>query len=181
MTHDVFFLALSGGFVAPIMRFFDVGYFIKRILLLWRDKPEQKLGYNQANLNDYFEGTKFDLASGYVYLVKIYIYCSFYISLQPIISFIALLGLLFMYWAEKYTLLQRSTRPPNGSDILSSFMNQILFLCPIFFALGSLTWPVFVPDGKPKDAILPGLITLGIATLFFIVPLDTIFTCTIKE
>lgn len=53
---------------------------------------------NQVALNNYFEGIKFDLASGYVYLLKIYIFMSFYISLQPIICFIALCGLLVMYW-----------------------------------------------------------------------------------
>ena len=99
LTQDVFYLALSGGFVAPLLRFIDLGYFLKKILLLWRDKPEQKLSYNQMVLNEHYEGIKFNLASGYVYLVKIYIYTSFYISLQPVIPLIALLGLLMMYWA----------------------------------------------------------------------------------
>jgi hypothetical protein len=91
-------LSLSGGFVTPIIRFIDFTYFAKKILLFWRDKPEQKLKMNQVALNKYHAGIKFDLASGYVYLLKIYIFTSFYISLQPIIALIALLGLFFMYW-----------------------------------------------------------------------------------
>ena len=98
LSQDVFYLSLSGSFVAPILRFVDFGYFSKRILLYWRDKPEQKLTFNQIALNNHYEGIKFDLASGYVYLLKIYIFMSFYVSLQPIIPLIALVGLIFMYW-----------------------------------------------------------------------------------
>lgn len=98
LTEDVFFLAISGGLVTPVLRFCNFGYWIKRILLLWKDKPNQKLKTSQIDLNNDYEGTKFDLASGYVYLLKLYIFTSFYISVQPIIPVIGLIGLILMYW-----------------------------------------------------------------------------------
>ena len=84
--------------MTPILRLINPEYWIKKILLYWKERPAQKLKTNQGDLNDDYEGTKFDLASGYVYLLKLYIFTSFYISLQPIIPVIGLVGLLLMYW-----------------------------------------------------------------------------------
>jgi hypothetical protein len=116
-----------------------------------------------------------------VYVVKTCVFTSFFVSLQPAISFLALIGLFLSYWAEKYVLFYRSKRPPPGSDIINSTMCQLIYLCPLVFGLGSLTWPVFMTDGTPKSALIPNLITCGISVLLFIVPLEAICNCCITE
>jgi hypothetical protein len=60
-------------------------------------------------------------------------------------------------------------------------MSQIIYMCPIIFALGNLTWPKFLPGGSPAEAIIPNIISLGIAVFFFIFPLDVICGCLIPK
>jgi hypothetical protein len=90
-------------------------------------------------------------------------------------------GILFMYWSQKYVLLKRACRPAPGSDIINSTMSQIIYVCPMIFALGNLTWPIFLPGGSPGAALLPNLISMGVAIFFFIFPLDVICACLIPK
>ena len=99
LTQDVLFLSISGSLVAPLLNFINVGHLVSRVTLLFRDKPQNKLYYNQVKLNSYFEKGTVELGVEYVYVVKLLIFTSFYVSLQPIIPAIALVGLFIMYWA----------------------------------------------------------------------------------
>ena len=76
-----------------------------------------------------------------------------------------------MYFAEKWSLYKRSSRPASGSDIVHSSSEQIISFCPVIFSLGRLTWPIFLPYGTPNSALLPNLISLGISVFIFIFPL----------
>lgn len=93
----------------------------------------------------------------------------------------AMFGILFMYWSQKYVLLKRACRPAPGSDIINSTMSQIIYVSPMIFALGNLTWPKFLPGGSPGAALLPNLISMGVAVFFFIFPLDVICACLIPK
>lgn len=68
-------------------------------------------------------------------------------------------------------------RPIPGNDLINTAMNQLIFLGPIIYSLGSLTWSNFFPEGTPKHALLPNLIAIGISGLMFIFPLQFIYAC----
>jgi|JI6StandDraft_1071083.scaffolds.fasta_scaffold05347_13 hypothetical protein len=138
------------------------------------------LNLSQPELNAKLEGLEFEIGFQYVYAVKTCVFTAFFVSLQPAISVLAVIGLFLSYWAEKYVLFNRSKRPPPGSDIINSTMCQIIYLCPLVFGLGGLTWPVFMPNGTPKSALIPNLVICGIAVLLFIIPLETICNCCIS-
>lgn len=73
----------------------------------------------------------------------------FFVSLQPIVSIIALLGYFLMYWVEKYCLFNRERRPVPGTDFVNKTVYQLVFLGPLMYSLGSLTWSNFDPNGIP--------------------------------
>ena len=106
----------------------------------------------------------------YVYLVNLFLFTCFFVSLQPIISLFAIAGMGMMYWAQKYSLFNRARRPVPGTDLINVAMSQIILLGGIFYSLGSLTWSNFFPDGIPKYALLPNLIALGISIFMALVP-----------
>ena len=106
----------------------------------------------------------------------------YFVSLQPIISVIALLGFLMMYWVQKYCMFYRYRRPVPGTDFVNRAVYQIIFLGPLIYSLGSLTWSNFDPEGIPKEALLPNLIAVLFSALLVLVPMNTIVAgCCFKD
>lgn len=110
----------------------------------------------------------------YIYITNVFMFVCFFVSLQPIIPAIALVGYLFMYWVQKYCFFNRYRRPTPGTDFVNIAVYQIIYLGPVLFCLGNLTWANFDEDGGPKRALLPNLIALGFACLNYFVPVNTI-------
>lgn len=75
------------------------------------DQLDNKLILKQSELNEYLEHSECELGWSYVYFFNVLFFSCFYINLQSGIVIPALLGCLFMFWAEKYCLLNRSQRP----------------------------------------------------------------------
>lgn len=98
----------------------------------------------------------------------------FFVSLQPICVFAALLGYFLMYWVQKYCMFYRYRRPVPGSDFVNQAVWQIIMMGPILYSLGSLTWSNFLPEGFPQNAIVPNIIALVLSALLFFVPLKPI-------
>ena len=94
----------------------------------------------------------------------------FFVSLQPIISLFAIVGMGMMYWAQKYSLFNRTRRPVPGTDLINIAMSQIILLGGILYSLGSLTWSNFFPEGIPKEALVPNLAALGISIAMALIP-----------
>lgn len=86
-----------------------------------------------------------------------------------------------MYWAQKYCMFNRVKRPNPGTEFLNNAMFQIIYMGPILYSLGSLTWSNFFPEGTPKSALLPNLVALGISCLIFIIPTNLIMSCFFDE
>lgn len=55
-----------------------------------------------------------------------------------------------MYWTQKYALFNRMRRPVPGTDLVNTAMYQLLFLGPMVYSFGSLTWSNFFPGGIPR-------------------------------
>jgi hypothetical protein len=98
----------------------------------------------------------------------------FFVSLQPIISVIALLGYFLMYWVEKYSIFNRYRRPVPGMDFVNNTAYKLISFGPIVYSFGSLTWANFSPNGIPPEAIVPNLVALGLSFLLFILPFNSI-------
>ena len=111
-------------------------------------------------------------------MISNFLFICFFVSLQPILSLFAVIGVLLMYWVEKYTLLNRSQRPVPGPDVITATMYQLIFFGPICFALGNLTWSWFLPDESFRGSIPQNLISAGLSLVIFLFPYDI---CTSKK
>lgn len=107
-------------------------------------------------------------------MVSLFLFTCFFVSLQPIISFFAVMGLGMMYWTQKNSLFNRMRRPIPGTDIVNLSMFQLIICGGVLYCLGSLTWSNFLPEGIPKDALIPNLIALGVSILMVIMPYNQI-------
>jgi hypothetical protein len=132
------------------------------------------LHQTQREHNTYFEGIEFEVGYEYIYIVNLFMFVCFYVSLQPISTFSALIGFFLMYWVQKYCMFYRYRRPVPASDFINQTAYQIIHFGPFMYSLGSLTWSNFMPGGIPEDAIIPNLIALGLSILIIIVPLKLI-------
>lgn len=110
----------------------------------------------------------------YIYLVNVFLFVCFFVSLQPIVSVIGLVGYLLMFWVEKYCMFYRYKRPVPGTDFVNKAVYQWIFLGPLIYALGSLTWSNFDPSGIPKEALLPNILAAVFSALLVILPMNPI-------
>ncbi len=72
-------------------------------------------------------------------------------------------------------------RPVPGNDLINQAMSQLIFLGPLVYSLGSLTWSNFFPGGIPASALLPNLIALAISVITIIFPISLIFSCFVEN
>jgi len=76
----------------------------------------------------------------YVYLIKTTLYTCFYISLQPIIVVMAIIGIILYFLAAKYALYFWCQRPKPSSSFLYNILNRILLLSFLAYVIGNITW-----------------------------------------
>jgi hypothetical protein len=117
----------------------------------------------------------------YIYPIKTCVFTCFYLSLQPVIAFISAFGMIVMYWVDKFIMLKRSKRPPPGSDIVHHSMLQLIYLCPLFFCLGEIVWPIFIPDQYDRTFILPNMVGIISSLIIFLIPMELIFDLLVRD
>jgi hypothetical protein len=86
-----------------------------------------------------------------------------------------------MFFANKYVLFYRASRPQPSSDLIELSLSRILSLSVMVYGLGSLTWTSFIPNTEPKYAIVPNLICVSLGLVFILVPLEPIVRCIKKS
>ena len=59
----------------------------------------------QKQANELFEGSEIDMAKWYANTVNLFLTTVFYVTIDPMLSAVCLLGTFFAYWVEKYLLL----------------------------------------------------------------------------
>lgn len=117
----------------------------------------------------------------YIYIVNVFMFACFFVSLQPIVSVICLLGFLLMYWVQKYCMFNRYKRPVPGTDLVNTAVYQMIFGGPLIYSLGSLTWSNFDPNGIPKEALLPNIIAAVLSGLLLVLPINTIILACVGD
>lgn len=132
---------------------------------------------SQEQFNKIYEANDFDLGYEYAYVIKTSIFTSFFLILQPVIAVFAVIGLLLMFFVNKYRILYRFFKPRFYSATVNSLVNYLLNLSPMIFALGML---VFI--NWQKDHYFSGTYYLNwaifiIGGFFFIFPFRILYKC----
>ena len=175
LANNIFMLGLTNAFVSPALKVFDIGYIINRIMKSIKADPNRRLSSNQGQLNDAFEYIKFEAGYEYIYLVNLYLFTCFFAPFQPIIVFFSVVGILCMYWAQKYSMFNRMRRPVPGTDVIHVAMFQLIYMGGIFYSLGSLTWSDFYPEGFNAKGLIPNIIAIVVSVITALLPYRAIF------
>jgi hypothetical protein len=100
--------------------------------------------------------------------VNLFLFTCFFAPLQPIIVIFAVAGLFLMYWAQKYSLLNRCKRPAPGNNTINNVMYQLIYIGPAFYTLGSLCWSHFFKQSF--IGIAPNLTAAIISVIIMLIP-----------
>ena len=136
---------------------------------------------NQNDLNTTNELIFFEVGYEYIYIVNLFLFTCFFISLQPIIILFTLGGLFVMFWAQKYSIYNRMKRPVPGTDLINNALGQLILAGGIMYSLGSLCWSNFFPGGIPAEALIPNIISLVFGIILFLFPYAAVFHCIFED
>ena len=148
LANTIFFNVISVSFVSPILSFFNFGYLLKRFSM-WRELRkgiESKLTQRQAN--DLFEGPALDIATTYAQSGLIFLLVSFYTPIVPILPFIAIVGVFFQYWIEKYLLLRRYSIPEAMGSTMAKFYASLIPYGMLLYAISNYIFLNDLSDGE---------------------------------
>jgi hypothetical protein len=181
LVSDVFVLSITNSFVYPIAKAIYPSFILYFCWAKWKLLPANRLAYTQSEVNSSYEKNEFEVGYEYIYIVNLFVFTCFFVSLQPIIPVFALLGLLLNYWVQKYNLFHRSQRPVPGTPIIHTTLIQVVYFGAVAYTLGSMTWANFLEGSQFKAALLPNLLALSAAVLIFLLPYESLFSRVFKS
>lgn len=79
-----------------------------------------------------------------------------------------------MYWAQKYYIFSRCSRPVPGTNLVNTAMFQLIYLGPLFYTIGCFCWSHFFPEGTPARAFVAHLVSLILSIVIFLLPFETV-------
>lgn len=127
---------------------------------------------------------EFETGIQYVYLITVYLFTCFFMSLQPIIIIFAICGYVINFWVQKYCLFHRSKRPVPGTRILYDRMVQFVYAGGLFYSVGSLCFVNLIPENlfenKINQALFANLVALGVSVLIMLVPFSAVYNSMIR-
>jgi len=107
----------------------------------------------QQELNGMFVGPEFDLAVKYAVVLNLVFSCFLYSGGMPLLNCFCFLGLLFIYWTDKYLVLRYYKKPPVYNETLNTQAVNFLPLSVIFHCAVSLYMygsdGEVLPEGTP--------------------------------
>jgi len=168
LAESVFYMAVTNALLSPALKLFDYRNLFRMCRKWYYCSPKHKLYSNQKALNHLFDGKNFEVGTEYIYPIKTMVFTSLYLSLQPAIAVVSMIGIALMYWVNKYVLLKRSQRPPPGTEIVHDTLCQFVYLCPLLFCLGALIW---LPFTNSKLETYPYVVGAVVSLGLFLIPM----------
>ena len=137
LVGDIFYLMLSLAFVDPIMYLINANNLIKRFKRFLERRKGANSQLTQAQANELFEGPRVDMANLLSNTANMLLTAIFYAPLIPITIPIALVGMCFSYWVDKFNLFRIHRVPEMINGVLPIFFANLL---PYFALLWSLSY-----------------------------------------
>jgi glutaredoxin-related protein len=101
-------------------------------------KKDKNSKIRQATANALFEGPEVDMASKYAGLIKTIMLTCFYAPPIPFCLIFQIVGIVLLYWSEKYSFFRKYQRPKAMGDHLTFEMVEQLEWSAFLFASGNL-------------------------------------------
>jgi len=138
IIENMFTTFIISALYTPIFNMIDFSYLWKlhkqRQAIEGDDIPD----LTQAEANALFEGPQPNMSLKYSMLIKTMLLTSFYAPAMPAGIIITIIGLIFLYWSDKYALLRRNCLTLSLNSRLNSSMIEYLEWMAFTFAMGNL-------------------------------------------
>jgi len=179
LLEAMFFVFITNAFSTPLMNFFDPFYYLK-LFQRWRAlRNQENSRMTQKEAQVLFEDPQVDMSYKYALLIKTMLLTAFYAPAIPISIILAVVGLVFVYWVDKYILLRRSALPFSLGSELTESMLEYLEWMTFMYAVGNLLIVYSLEDSTDHLAFrtVPKFwvwATLIVSILHIFLPMDLI-------
>jgi hypothetical protein len=131
----------------------------------------------QIELNAYLEHEEYEIGWVYVYFIDLFFFTCTYAPMVPAIVIPTLVGYFFMYWTEKYVLLNRSQRPVVNCKTLTVTAHTAMLLGPLILGFGGFLWVCVFLGDYVSIPFVAYMIQISLGVLYFITPYKSMFKC----
>lgn len=107
------------------------------------------------------------MGSEYTSIIFLFLFACFYASLEPLVVAITIVGLMIMYWSEKYILFNHCKKPIRGNNEINAAIQLFIFVGPFVYTIGSFLWTEKASTLQTK---FWNCISLFISVLIIIMP-----------
>ncbi|CAD8173577.1 unnamed protein product [Paramecium pentaurelia] len=174
LNSDVMLIFITNSIMPWLTQLIDINYFYKLYVRQKIIKQGENCKYTQNEANKAFEGPSIDLSQKYANLCKTLMFTFLYSALLPIGVCFTFISIICLYWAEKYLLVRRDSKPaPTGSAMAEAMVAFYIELILLLFSLGCTFWEWVNYD---KVHVLTWL-QLGFSTLYYLIPIKKICGC----
>lgn len=158
------------------IKLFDPMYIIKKLVteikcirnlfIRWtcNKLPDLNPEKGANEVNKFYEGTYFDIAESYVYMIGAIMHAAFFCHLQPFIVILVTIMVLVFYFINKFKIL-RYCRIPEMTELLvfETAISQA-GLVPILYGVGSISisYMEYTLDNTLPINYVPSAIAIGI-------------------
>jgi hypothetical protein len=106
---------------------------LPRLKIWWlkRKQPKGFIGLSQKEANELYEPPELDLREMYEFVISVMLFTAFYVSLIPIIAYIAMIGLLMRYFLFRLLIAGYYKSPAKYYD--SQLAESMSVFFPIIF------------------------------------------------
>ena len=135
ITNNLFSKFLFNSFVIPIMWTLNIKFAYKKIKQCIIEQ-EDKINYNQKELNELYELQSMNIAAKYSYLVKTVLMSFYFAPVFPLGFRISLIGFIFAYWLEKFNFSKMYKKPEKLDKQIAEYYIIYFFLTFYVFGIG---------------------------------------------
>lgn len=118
----------------------------------------------QGRLNEHYTNPEFQLATKYAQMLNIFFTIVMYCSTVPVLLWIGVLYMSFVYWVDKYLLLRASKIPPSYGPQVSFFIARLLPVA-VFLHCVFAMWSFGNQDTFPSDFVFPAMLKTYLSEL----------------
>ncbi|CAK82674.1 unnamed protein product (macronuclear) [Paramecium tetraurelia] len=174
LNSDVMLIFITNSIMPWLTQLIDINYFYKLYVRQKIIQQGENCKYTQNEANKAFEGPSIDFSKKYANLCKTLMFTFLYSALLPIGVCFTFISIVCIYWAEKYLLVRRDSKPaPTGSAMAEAMVDFYIELILLLFSLGCTFWEWVNYD---EVHILTWL-QLGLSTLHYLIPINKICGC----
>ena len=124
LSNDVLWILLFNAILTPAIFFMDMSYYATKYFQYSLEKKieaGEEMKLTQQEVNDLFEKSSLNISFKFGYLAATSYLTLFYLPLFPMGVVVSFIGIVLMFWGEKYNLLRYYSRPRMISHHIGFF------------------------------------------------------------